>query len=97
MKPHTYDWVIEAPGNSYLGLYESSLYDSSPSAFCWVKDSNEALRFSSLSQCRTALKALKAAIPALFAFGPLLGDASTACKPYREQEAQEEQEERAIS
>jgi hypothetical protein len=67
----SFAWVIEAPGQNYLGTTGMGMsYE-----FRWTKDHMKALRFMSKAQADSVMMAVRQGFPALFAFAALLGDA----------------------
>lgn len=64
-------WLIEAPGQNYLGTREIAYYPE----FHWTKDHNAALRFISKEQADGVMMVVRRVCPELFAFAVNLGDA----------------------
>lgn len=66
-------WLIEAPGQNYLGV--STL--GGEHRFHWTKDHAKALRFWTRMQADDVMMAVRALNPGLFAFAVNLGEASS--------------------
>ncbi len=64
-------WLIEAPGQNYLGARKLSKYE-----FYWTKDHLKALRFYNQEQADLTMMAVRESEPELFAFAVNLGDAT---------------------
>jgi hypothetical protein len=67
----SFAWLIEAPGQNYLGAREISHYRE----FYWTADHNKALRFFSQEQADAAMMAMRQINPKLWAFAVNLGEA----------------------
>lgn len=64
-------WLIEAPGQNYLGTREIGHFPQ----FYWTSDANKALRFMSKEQADGVMMAVRRLEPSLWAFAVNLGDA----------------------
>ena len=64
-------WLIEAPGQHYLGTREIAHYPE----FFWTTDSHRAIRFFSQEHADGVMTALRRMEPELFSFAKSLGDA----------------------
>lgn len=71
MADNNFAWLIEAPGNNYLGARNIA---HTPE-FYWTKDHNKALNFCSAEQANDTMMAIRALSPTLFEFARTLGDA----------------------
>lgn len=64
-------WVIEAPGQNYLGARAIGYYPE----FFWTRDHERAIRFVSQKQADSVMMAVRQAVPELWAFALTLGEA----------------------
>jgi hypothetical protein len=66
-----FSWLIEAPGQNYLGTQEIGLQ----SRFYWTNDAAKALRFCSKEQADGVMMAVRKLAPDLWDFALTLGEA----------------------
>ena len=64
-------WLIEAPGQNYLGTWEIGYAPR----FRWTTDHGKALRFFSKEQAEGVMRAVRALDPDLWSFARNLGEA----------------------
>lgn len=70
-QPTAFAWVIEAPGQNYLGTREIGHHPE----FYWTPDHAKATRFISKAQADGVMMAVRRMKPALWAFAANLGEA----------------------
>ena len=63
-------WLVEAPGQNYLGVRQIAHYPE----FFWTNDHTKALRFISKEQADGVMMAVRRMAPELWAFAVNLGD-----------------------
>jgi hypothetical protein len=69
--PTNFSWLIEAPGQNYLGTRDIGHYPE----FYWTNNPHKATRFHSQAQADGVMMAVRQAVPDLWAFAVNLGEA----------------------